>query len=66
MEIGGVVSIMEFKGLTKAYKDVVAVNNLTAGIEVGRITGFLGPNGAGKSTALLLGFQINVQLKFLI
>ncbi len=43
---------MEFKGLTKAYKDVVAVNDLTASIEAGRITGFLGPNGAGKSTAL--------------
>jgi len=46
------LAIMEFKGLTKAYKDVVAVNNLTADIEAGRITGFLGPNGAGKSTAL--------------
>ncbi len=52
MEIGGVLAIMEFKALTKAYKDVVAVNDLTASIEAGRITGFLGPNGAGKSTAL--------------
>ena len=43
---------MEFKGLTKTYKDVVAVNNLSAEIHAGRITGFLGPNGAGKSTAL--------------
>ena len=46
------MSIIEFKGLTKAYKDVVAVENLSANIEAGRITGFLGPNGAGKSTAL--------------
>jgi ABC-2 type transport system ATP-binding protein len=46
------MSIIEFKGLTKAYKDVVAVKDLTANIEAGRITGFLGPNGAGKSTAL--------------
>ena len=46
------MSIIEFKGLTKAYKDVVAVKDLTASIEAGRITGFLGPNGAGKSTAL--------------
>ncbi len=46
------MAIIEFRGLTKAYKDVVAVNDLTANIEVGRITGFLGPNGAGKSTAL--------------
>jgi len=46
------MSIIEFRGLTKAYKDVVAVNNLTARVEAGRITGFLGPNGAGKSTTL--------------
>ncbi len=46
------MAIIEFKGLTKAYKDVIAVKELTASIEVGRITGFLGPNGAGKSTAL--------------
>lgn len=46
------MAIIEFKGMTKAYKDVVAVKDLSASIEAGRITGFLGPNGAGKSTAL--------------
>jgi len=46
------VAIIEFQGLTKAYKDVVAVKDLTASVEAGKITGFLGPNGAGKSTAL--------------
>jgi ABC-2 type transport system ATP-binding protein len=46
------MSIIEFQGLTKVYKDVVAVKELTATVEAGRITGFLGPNGAGKSTAL--------------
>ena len=46
------MSIIEFQNLTKAYKDVVAVKDLTAQVEAGRITGFLGPNGAGKSTAL--------------
>ena len=46
------MSIIEFQGLTKAYKDVIAVKVLSASIEAGRITGFLGPNGAGKSTAL--------------
>ena len=46
------MAIIEFKGLTKAYKDVVAVKDLTASVAAGRITGFLGPNGAGKSTAL--------------
>jgi len=46
------MSIIAFQGLTKAYKNVVAVKDLTANVEAGRITGFLGPNGAGKSTAL--------------
>jgi len=48
---------IEFKALTKEYKDVLAVDSLTATVTAGRITGFLGPNGAGKSTALrcLLG-----------
>ena len=51
------MSTIEFRGLGKTYKDTVAVENLTAKIEPGRITGFIGPNGAGKSTALrcLLG-----------
>jgi ABC-2 type transport system ATP-binding protein len=46
------MAIIEFKDLTKEYKDVVAVKGLTATVQSGRITGFLGPNGAGKSTAL--------------
>lgn len=46
------MAIIEFKDLTKSYKDVVAVKGLSVSIEAGRITGFLGPNGAGKSTAL--------------
>jgi ABC-2 type transport system ATP-binding protein len=48
---------IEFNELVKKYKDVYAINGLTANIQSGRITGFLGPNGAGKSTTLrcLLG-----------
>jgi len=41
-----------FKGLTKTYGKAIAVDNLSAEVQPGRITGFLGPNGAGKSTAL--------------
>jgi len=43
--------------LTKRYKDVTAVDDLSFQVQPGRITGFLGPNGAGKSTTLrcLLG-----------
>lgn len=43
---------IEFASLTKQYGKQRAVDELTAKIFAGRITGFLGPNGAGKSTAL--------------
>jgi len=39
-------------GLTKQYKRVRAVDDLSLTVEPGRVTGFLGPNGAGKTTTL--------------
>ncbi|MBQ1022616.1 ATP-binding cassette domain-containing protein [Micromonospora sp. D93] len=39
-------------GLTKQYKNVRAVNDLSFTVAPGRVTGFLGPNGAGKTTTL--------------
>src|SRR5256886_13449336 len=39
-------------GLTKQYKKVRAVDNLSFTVQPGRVTGFLGPNGAGKTTTL--------------
>jgi ABC-2 type transport system ATP-binding protein len=39
-------------GLTKHYKRVKAVDDLSFAVEPGRVTGFLGPNGAGKTTTL--------------
>ncbi|GIE36775.1 ABC transporter ATP-binding protein [Actinoplanes italicus] len=43
--------------LTKHYRGVRAVDELSFQVEAGRVTGFLGPNGAGKTTTLrmLLG-----------
>jgi len=46
--------MIEVRGLTKRYGDKVAVNDLTFGIEPGKVTGFLGPNGAGKTTTMRL------------
>jgi ABC-2 type transport system ATP-binding protein len=39
-------------GLTKRYKGLTAVDDLSFTVEPGRVTGFLGPNGAGKTTTL--------------
>jgi len=39
-------------GLTKRYRKLQAVDNLSFTVEPGRVTGFLGPNGAGKTTTL--------------
>jgi ABC-2 type transport system ATP-binding protein len=38
--------------LTKHYRDVTAVDDITFTARPGRVTGFLGPNGAGKSTTM--------------
>src|SRR5215213_9383791 len=42
------------RGLTKRYREIVAVDDVTLALEPGTITGFLGPNGAGKTTTLRL------------
>ena len=39
-------------GLTKHYKGVQALTDLTLDVPAGTIFGFLGPNGAGKTTTL--------------
>lgn len=44
--------IIELSGLTKKFKDLVAVNNLDLNVYRGDVFGFLGPNGAGKSTTI--------------
>ena len=46
------MAAIAISGLVKTYGKQNAVDNLTANIAKGRITGFLGPNGAGKSTTL--------------
>lgn len=45
------------ENLTKRYKDVTAVSNMSLTVKKGEIYGFLGLNGAGKTTTirLLLG-----------
>ncbi len=43
---------VQFTNLVKSFGSHRAVDDLTASIKPGQITGFLGPNGAGKSTTL--------------
>lgn len=45
-------NVLEVSGLTKKFKDTVAVNDLTFNVAEGEVLGFLGPNGAGKSTTV--------------
>ena len=46
------------EALTKTYRGVAALRDLTLAVPRGSVYGFLGPNGAGKTTTirLLLGF----------
>ena len=44
--------MIEFSHVSKVYKGVKALDDVSFTVAPGTITGFLGPNGAGKSTAL--------------
>ncbi len=44
--------MIEFNHVSKIYRDVKALDDVSFTVEPGCVTGFLGPNGAGKSTAL--------------
>ncbi len=44
--------MIEERHLTKRYGKAVAVDDVSFGVQPGRVAGFLGPNGAGKSTTM--------------
>lgn len=46
------MAIIKTENLTKKYKELVAVNNVSLEIEEGECFGLLGPNGAGKTSLI--------------
>ena len=45
-------NVIEIKNLTKEYKKIKAIDDLSFNVEQGEILGLLGPNGSGKSTTM--------------
>ena len=45
------MSLLEAKGLAKAYRKRRVVNGVTISVSPGEVVGLLGPNGAGKTTS---------------
>src|SRR5437868_78024 len=44
--------MIEVEHLTKFFGPILAVDDVSFGVERGQIVGFLGPNGAGKTTTM--------------
>jgi ABC-2 type transport system ATP-binding protein len=62
------MTVVEARGLRKAFGKTIALDGIDLRLEEGHILGLIGPNGAGKSTALnaILGLtQYQGQLKVL-
>ncbi len=51
-------NILVVESLSKSYKNVQAVHNISFSLEQGDIFAFLGPNGAGKTTTLRMLLNI--------
>jgi ABC-2 type transport system ATP-binding protein len=77
LRASGDMAVIQASGLTKFYRENLAVDHINFAVEKGEIFGFLGPNGAGKTTTIrmftglskptagkasILGFDINSEI----
>ena len=46
------MNAIEVEGLSRTFKNLRAVDNISFTVEAGEIFGFLGHNGAGKTTSI--------------
>ena len=46
------MSVLQVVNLTKRYRRLPVVNEVSFSVKSGEITGYLGPNGSGKSTTV--------------
>lgn len=52
--------MIEVRGLSKRFGNIVAVDQLSFDVRPGTVTGFLGPNGSGKSTTMRMIMGLDV------
>ena len=45
-------ALVSLRNISKRYKDVLAVDNVSFDIKQGEVFGYIGPNGAGKTTTI--------------
>lgn len=50
--------MLELRGLTRRFGDIVALDDVSFTVEPGQLLGFVGPNGAGKTTAMRIALGV--------
>lgn len=50
--------MLELLGLTRRFRDIVALDDVSFSVAPGEMVGFVGPNGAGKTTAMRIALGV--------